>query len=170
MKKKMAIGIGLACLTAGIGLAGCGASNSQPETTTTAETTTVTETANTTSETKELELTLYIDADTSDERIAEIRKEIEMRDEVEHLEYISAEQNWEDFKAKYFTGYEYLTEEFGDFNPLADSAHFAVYLKSQPKSDLVTYLEGIENVTQVSIFYGYESGSGNLDTDDTSSF
>ena len=44
MKKEMIIGIGAACLTAGIGLAGCGGSNNTPTETTTAETTTVVET------------------------------------------------------------------------------------------------------------------------------
>ena len=55
MKKRMIIGMGLACLTAGIGIAGCGASSSQSvetttaiETTTTQEPTTTTETTTTT--------------------------------------------------------------------------------------------------------------------------
>lgn len=52
MKKKMAIGIGLACLTAGIGLAGCGASGTTIETTTTVETTATTTTTESTTSTE----------------------------------------------------------------------------------------------------------------------
>ena len=50
MKKRIIIGVGIACLTAGIGLAGCGGSSSQPGTTT-AETTTAEMTTTTVAET-----------------------------------------------------------------------------------------------------------------------
>ena len=86
----------------------------------------------------------------SDSRISAIGEEIKLREEVDHVEFTTAEEAWENFKSQYFGEYEYLAEGFKDDNPLANSASYSVYLADTSKQDtLVTYLEGIENVRQV---------------------
>ena len=95
-------------------------------------------------------VTVFFDEGTSDTRIDEIGEQIEVREEVDHVEYTSPEEAWENFKSQYFGEYEYLAEGFKDDNPLANSASYSVYLADTSKQDqLVTFLEGIENVRQV---------------------
>lgn len=95
-------------------------------------------------------VTVFFDEGTSDARISAIGEEIKLREEVDHVEFTTAEEAWENFKSQYFGEYEYLAEGFKDDNPLANSASYSVYLADTSKQDtLVTYLEGIENVRQV---------------------
>lgn len=72
------------------------------------------------------------------------------RPEVEKINFISAEEAWERFKADNFQGEENLAASFGNDNPLADSASYEIYLNDISKqSALVKYAEGIEGVRQV---------------------
>ncbi len=95
-------------------------------------------------------VTVFFDEGTTDTRIDEIGEQIKVREEVDHVEYTSPEEAWENFKSQYFGEYEYLAEGFKDDNPLANSASYSVYLADTSKQDqLVTFIEGIENVRQV---------------------
>ena len=95
-------------------------------------------------------VTVFFDEGTTDTRIDEIGEQIKVREEVDHVDYTSPEEAWENFKSQYFGEYEYLAEGFKDDNPLANSASYSVYLADTSKQDqLVTFIEGIENVRQV---------------------
>ncbi len=83
----------------------------------------------------------------SDERMAEIGGLIEKRAEVSKVNFVSADEAWESFKADYLGDY---ADGFGDDNPIADSANYEVYLNDVSMQDnLVTYLETIDGVREV---------------------
>ena len=91
-------------------------------------------------------VTVFFEAGTSDERIAEIGDMILQRPEVADINFISADEAWESFRGDYFEGYnDGFTE-----NPLANSANYEIYLSDVSlQSDLVTYLESITDVRMV---------------------
>ena len=70
--------------------------------------------------------------------------------EVDHADYVSAAQAWEDFKAEYFDGMEMLAEGFADDNPLAGSASYEIFLnRIEDQGQVVSRLEGLEGVRKV---------------------
>ena len=70
--------------------------------------------------------------------------------EVSRVEYVSAEQAWENFKGDYFKDYPELAYGFQDDNPLANSASYEVYLKdASNQGTLVKYLENKDGIRQV---------------------
>jgi cell division transport system permease protein len=74
---------------------------------------------------------------------------IKKRAEVGKCEFVSAESAWEEYKKVYFQGREELAEGFTE-NPLANSAHYQVYLNDvSMQSALVKYLKGIDGVREV---------------------
>lgn len=74
---------------------------------------------------------------------------IQQRPEVERMEFISAEQAWEEFKEDYFGDSE-AAEGFKDDNPLANQANYRVYLKEiEKQKELVSYIEGLDHVRKV---------------------
>ncbi|MBQ2116553.1 MAG: permease-like cell division protein FtsX [Lachnospiraceae bacterium] len=96
-------------------------------------------------------VTALLDGDLSEERTQEIARMIALRDEVRESVYVSADETWEKFKAENLEGLaDGITE-----NPLADCAHFEIYMKDvSMQSDLVDYLgtvEGIRKINQSAI-------------------
>lgn len=95
-------------------------------------------------------VSVFFDEGIKEEQITIIGEKIKTRDEVDHIDYISADQAWETFKEQKLKGQEELIETFGGDNPLADSASYEVYLKDVSKQDsLVKYIQGIDGVRQV---------------------
>lgn len=86
----------------------------------------------------------------SQETIDTIGNQIDKRVEVAEKKFISAEEAWEEFATKYFDGLEDLMDSFQGDNPLADSAHYEIYLNDvSMQHSLVTYLESLEGVGEV---------------------
>ncbi len=83
---------------------------------------------------------------TSETRMQEIGEMILRRTEVSEINFVSAEEAWEEFRAEYLGDYaDGFTE-----NPLANSAHYDIYLNDvSMQSALVTYLESLTDVRQV---------------------
>ena len=81
-----------------------------------------------------------------DVRIQQIGDMISKRPEVSEINFVSAEEAWEGFKAEYLGEYgDGFTE-----NPLENSANYQVYLNDvSMQSALVTYLESVDGVRQV---------------------
>lgn len=95
-------------------------------------------------------VTVLFDEGISEQRIEEIGELIDGRVEVSKYEFISAEEAWDYFKDIYFEGNAQAAESFGEDNPLANSASYAIYMNDiamQPM--LVTYLESVEGVREV---------------------
>ena len=91
-------------------------------------------------------VTVFFESGTTEEDILQLKVAIEERDEVSKVEYISADQAWADFSEEYLGDYaDGFTE-----NPLADSANLEIFLSDVSKqSDLVDYLEGLDEVREV---------------------
>ena len=72
----------------------------------------------------------------SDDRINEIRMAISRRDEVKEVEFVSAEDTWQQFASEH----EWDTSLFTE-NPLEDCDHFNIYMKDvSMQPTLVAYL------------------------------
>lgn len=94
-------------------------------------------------------VTVFFDKGLKEDDINRIGDLIRAREEVGKIEFISAKEAWEDYKKVYFQGREELAQGFTD-NPLANSAHYQVYLKDVEKqNELVKYLESISGVRDV---------------------
>ena len=94
-------------------------------------------------------VTVFFDKGLSEAEIKVIGEKIDKRAEVGKMEYVSAEQAWKEYKKVYFQGKEELAKGFTD-NPLANSAHYQVYLNDVSMQDsLVKYLNGIPGVREV---------------------
>ena len=112
-------------------------------------------------------ITVFFDEDATKEEIDAIGAALEAREDVGDVNYVSADQAWESFKDSYFSEEEaYLAEGFKDDNPLADSDHYEVYMKTTENSDdinltekgkslaatqqdLVQFAKGLEGVRRV---------------------
>lgn len=94
-------------------------------------------------------VTVFFDHDATDAQIRDIGEKINKRAEVSKNEYVSADEAWKEYKKVYFQGKEELADGFTD-NPLANSAHYQVYLNDVSMQDsLVTYIKGLTGVREV---------------------
>lgn len=95
-------------------------------------------------------VTVFFDEGLSEARMAEIGEEIDKRIEVSKSVFISAEDAWEEVKEKYFEGNAEAAASFEGDNPVANSAHYEIYLSDVSMQDsLVTYLENLAGVRSV---------------------
>lgn len=92
-------------------------------------------------------ITVLFDEGISDERIQEIGTEIEARDEVAKVNYISEDAAWESFKVDYLGEY---ADGFENDNPLEGASNYEIYMKDVSKQPaLVTYLLSLDGVRKV---------------------
>ncbi len=92
-----------------------------------------------------------------DEEIAQDQAEIDAigaqiaaRSEVAEVIFVSADQAWEEYKEIYFAEAPQLAEGFADDNPLANQAHFEIFLNEvEDQASLVTYLESVEGIRRI---------------------
>lgn len=95
-------------------------------------------------------ISVFFEEGISTEEILSIGDLLRKQPEVDHVDFVSAEEAWEKFKEENFSDSPDLIESFGKDNPLAESASYAVYLKSIDKQDdVVAYIEGISGVRSV---------------------
>lgn len=91
-------------------------------------------------------VTVFFDPGISQDRIDEIQLMIQGRPEVREVKFISADETWETFKIDYLQGAE---DGFPE-NPLADCAHFEIYMNDvSMQSALCTYLESVDGVDHI---------------------
>ena len=96
---------------------------------------------------KGVAVTTFFTEGTTEEQILGLKAQLEVRNEVERIVYVSAEQAWADFVEDMNMG-EYL-EGFPE-NPLAKSANLEIYINDASKqNDLVTYLESVEMIRRI---------------------
>ena len=95
-------------------------------------------------------ITVFFDEGLSDDEISAIGELIAAREEVASIEFISAEEAWENYKEEYFADAPELAEGFADDNPLANSASYEIYLYDiEDQSAFVEYLETIDGIRKV---------------------
>lgn len=87
-------------------------------------------------------VTVFFGEEMSEEEIFAVGDKISTRKEVAKMNYVSAEEAWEEFKDVYFEEAPELAEGFAEDNPLATCAHYEIYLSDvEVQEDLVKYLE-----------------------------
>ena len=97
-------------------------------------------------------ITVFFDEEVSQDQAAmnAIGEKIKARDEVSELRFVSAEESWEEYKEIYFAEAPELAEGFAEDNPLANQAHYEVFLKDVELQDnLVKYLESVEGIRKI---------------------
>lgn len=95
-------------------------------------------------------ISVFFEEGVATEEILTIGDLLRKRPEVDHVDFVSAEEAWENFKQENFSDSPDLIESFGEDNPLAESASYAVYLKSIDTQDaVVAYIESISGVRSV---------------------
>lgn len=87
-------------------------------------------------------VTVFFGEEMSEDEIFAIGDQIAARKEVAKMDYVSAEEAWEEFKDIYFEGAPELAEGFAEDNPLATCANYEIYLSDvELQDELVDYLE-----------------------------
>ncbi len=95
-------------------------------------------------------VTVFFEDGASQEQMDEVGAQIGKRVEVSKKVFVSAEQAWDEFKKVYFEGSDELAEGFTNDNPLANSAHYEVYMNDiSMQESLVTYLGSLSGVKEV---------------------
>ncbi len=95
-------------------------------------------------------VTVFFNDDATQEQIDEIGVQIGKRVEVSEKIFVSAEQAWDEFQKVYFKGAEDMAAGFAEDNPLANSAHYVVYMNDiSMQQSLVTYIQSLEGVKEV---------------------
>lgn len=95
-------------------------------------------------------ITVFFDEELSQEEIMQIGEQISARSEVSRMEFVSAEEAWEEYKEIYFAENPKLAEGFEDDNPLANCDHYEIYISDvSQQTALVTYLESITGVRKI---------------------
>ncbi len=93
---------------------------------------------------------VYFEEGTSQETMDAVGREIQSRDGVGEVKFVTADQAWDEFKVIYFEERPELAEGFEEDNPLVNYAHYEVYLDDVDEQDnLVTYIESLEGVRRV---------------------
>lgn len=95
-------------------------------------------------------VTVFFEQGLGQEQIDNIGTEIDKRVEVSKKNFVSAEEAWEEFQKDYFEGNEDMAAGFVNDNPLANSAHYEIYMNDiSMQQSLVTYLESLDGVREV---------------------
>ena len=97
----------------------------------------------------EVAVSVFFEAEASDEVVADIRAKIEERAEVADIEYISPEEALEIYKKNNNQGKEF-SDTFKDVNPLQYSDSYTVYLNDVTMQEsIVAFIERLEGVRLV---------------------
>ena len=110
-------------------------------------------------------ITVFFNDDATEEQKKEIGEQLESRDDVSEVKYVSADDAWAEFQKEYFGDNPELAEGFKDDNPLAGSDNYEVYMKTvkgddkdliakskslpATQQDLVKFAQSLDGVRQV---------------------
>lgn len=95
-------------------------------------------------------VTVFFEDNMKEKDILSLKEELEERDDVKTVDYVTEEDAWNEFKEIYFAEMPELAEGFEGENPLVGSASFEIYLKDLSKQkQLVVELEEMEGIRKV---------------------
>lgn len=109
-------------------------------------------------------ITVFFNEDATQAQIKEIGEQLRSREDVSEVNYVSADDAWENFKSEYFGDNEDLAEGFKNDNPLAGSDNYEVFMKttdedvsfiaksrslSSTQQDLVQFAKSLDGVRKV---------------------
>ncbi len=98
-------------------------------------------------------VTVLFEEGCSQDKIEAIGEAVRLRAEVAKVEFISAEEAWENYKRDHLN--EELAATFGEDNPLEDSASYKVYLNDVSMQEvLIRYIESLDGVRRVNALEG----------------
>ena len=99
---------------------------------------------------KSVAVTVFFDEGISQEDMDAIGEKIRGRGEVSDVVFVSAEESWEQYKEIYFKDNPQLAEGFADDNPLANQAHYEIYLKDVAEQEnLVDWLGSVSGIRKI---------------------
>ena len=100
---------------------------------------------------KSVSITVFFDADATQEQIDNIGEQIRVRDEVNTMDFVSAEDAWKEFSLKMYKGdQEKINQAFGSSNPLQNYASYNITISDVSKqAEFVSFLEGLDGVRKV---------------------
>lgn len=110
-------------------------------------------------------ITVFFEEDATQEQKDEIGRQLEGHTGVANVNYVSAEEAWEEFQKEYFGDNPELAEGFKDDNPLASSDNYEVYMEtmeddgenliaksrslSETQNELVKFAQSLDGVREV---------------------
>lgn len=95
-------------------------------------------------------ITVFFDEDATQEQKENIGAQLEKKDGVLEVNYISANEAWESFQDDYFGDSKDAAEGFKNDNPLANSDNYEVYMSDVEKQkEVVEFAEGLDGVRKV---------------------
>ena len=110
-------------------------------------------------------ITVLFEEDTTDEQKQAIGQQLADHEGVADVNYVSADEAWEECQKEYFGDNPELAEGFRDDNPLASSDNYEVYMEtmedsgqslmarsrslSETQNELVEFAQGLEGVREV---------------------
>ena len=110
-------------------------------------------------------ITVFFEEDATDEQKEEIGQQLAEHEGVSDVNYVSADEAWEEFQKEYFGDNPELAEGFKDDNPLASSDNYEVYMEtmenddqslvarsrslSETQNELVEFAQGLDGVREV---------------------
>lgn len=95
-------------------------------------------------------ITIFFEEDATQTEISNIKTELEKREDVKEINYISGDEAWEKFKDEYFGENSDAAEGFANDNPLANSDNYEVFMSEvASQKDLVEFAEGLPGVREV---------------------
>lgn len=100
-------------------------------------------------EASDYQITVFFDEDISEQKLAELKNEIEKMNGVVSVTYISPEKAWENFQETYYKEGEVLVDGFKDDNPLANSGNFQVVYKVKYREALLENIEALEGIRKI---------------------
>lgn len=93
---------------------------------------------------------VFFDEGISDDNIRLIGDQIRLKEEVNTMDFISAEKAWQQFAKDTYDNYEEAMEAFAGDNPLKNSASYKITLNDLTNQDsFVKYLESLNGVRKV---------------------
>ncbi len=94
-------------------------------------------------------IVVFFDEEATDAQLANIKTQLESRDDVLEVKYVDAESAWADFAESYFGEDSEALQGFEE-NPLANSDNYEVYMNNvESQADLVAFAENLEGVRKV---------------------
>ena len=110
-------------------------------------------------------ITVFFEEGATDEQKEEIGQQLAEHEGVADVNYVSADEAWEEFQKEYFGDNPELAEGFKDDNPLASSDNYEVYMEtmenddqslvarsrslSETQNELVEFAQGLDGVREV---------------------
>ena len=95
-------------------------------------------------------VTVFFEDNMKEKDILSLKEELEERDDVKTVDYVTEEEAWKELKEIYFAEIPELAEGFEGENPRVGSASFEIYLKDLSKQkQLVAELDEMEGIRKV---------------------